>query len=407
VRRSDLWRLFAASFAADLQLYLIYTAAPFKAVSLGAGPLALGILAAAATGTYALAVLASGRAGDRSPRLLLARMACLGVILACTGLTLADRLPLLLLLMPLVGASMAFFWPNVQASIADRSAIGGLERDLGRFNLAWSLGKGSGFLLGGMLLSALGAPTTFAVASGIAFLIFFVLPIPQSSLGPIDALLARNTRRAEPGTGAPQAPAADRPPIDRRAPVFRRIAWTANCTAFGLGATLTYHYPGLVAARGWSPRVFGTFLALVYLTQTLAFAYLMRRPETWRFRRLRLYLPQLLMLVAVVALPLADGARLGASALLFGVGLGICYCSSIYYSLLTHEQRGRNAGVHEALIGLGAMTVPLAGGLAARLVGSAWMPYLVAAAAVGVSLVFQEVLHRSGRTMVAVGAGSK
>ena len=81
---------------------------------------------------------------------------------------------------------------------------------------------------------------------------------------------------------------------------------------------------------------------------------LSRRPETWRFRRLRLYLPQVLMMAAVSALPFADWVRLGVSALVFGTGLGICYGSSIYYSLLTHERRGRNAGVHEALFTFGA-----------------------------------------------------
>jgi len=390
--------LFAASFAADLQLYLIHTAAPFKALHLGGGPLVLGLLAAAATGTYAFVVLASGRAGDRFPRLLLARMACLGIIIACIGLTLARRVEVLLLFMPLVGASMAFFWPNVQASIADRSADGDLARPLGRFNLSWSVGKGCGFLLGGVLLASFGAATTFTIASAIVFAIFFVLPMPQAELGPLDALLARDAPDRQPEVREPQPATGVLAPVDPRAPVFRRLAWAANCTAFGLGATLTYHYPGLVEARGWSPRVFGTFLGLVYLTQTLAFALLMRRPEVWRFRRLRLYLPQFLMVVAVVALPFADRARLGLTALVFGGGLGISYCSSIYYSLLARERRGRNAGVHEALIGFGAMLVPLAGGVLARVLESAWMPYLTAAAAVLVSLGLQEVFYRTART---------
>ena len=388
-----------------MQLYLIHTAAPFKALHLGAGPLGLGLLAAAATGTYALAVLVTGRIGDRAPRLLLARTACIGAILACIGLTLADRLTLLLLFMPLVGASMAFFWPNVQASIGDQSTLGDLPRQLGRFNLSWSSGKACGFLFGGAILSALGASTTFTVASLILFAIFFVLPMPESRQGPLSALLERGSAREVSTTAAPLGVAAELPAIDPRATVFRRLAWAANCTAFGLGATLTFHYPRMVAARDWSPRVFGVFLGLVYLTQTLTFALLMRRPEAWRFRRLRLYLPQVLMVVAAAALPLADRARLGVSALVFGAGLGICYCSSIYYSLLTHERRGRNAGVHEALIGLGAMMIPFTGGLLARVLESAWAPYLAAAASVALSLVLQEILYRSGRTVNADRAG--
>jgi len=394
-RRTELWRLFAVSFAADLQLYLIYTAAPFKALKLGAGAFELGLLAAAATGTYALVVNLAGRLSDRVPRLLLARTCCVGVILACMGLTLADRVSRLVLCMPILGASMALFWPSVQASIADRSPLADLESHLGRFNLAWSLGKGSGFLCGGLLLASLGAPMTFTVASCIVFAVFFILPWPRPrSPALIEALPARRLANSE----SAAASAAGQPgAIDPRTAVFRRIAWIANGTAFGLGATLTYHYPSLVAARGWSPRVFGLFLGLVYLTQTLAFVFLMRRPDTWRFRRLRLYVPQFLMLVAMLGLPLAGIPRLLFSALFFGAGLGIAYCSSIYYSLLTHEARGRNAGVHESLMGVGAMLVPFLGGLLARSLGSAWMPYATAAAAVLLSLGIQELLYRSGR----------
>ena len=410
--RRELRRLFAASFAADLQLYLVYTAVPFKALRLGADPLLLGLLAAASTGTYALVVPFTGHTSDRVPRLMLARICCLGVILACIGLTMASSLGRMLAWMPLLGASMACFWPSVQASIADRARPGALEHDLGRFNLSWSLGKGSGFLFGGILLSAFGAPVVFTIASLLVFAIFCVLPIPNSDgLGPIDALLARDARRragmgtadsdTSLATAAPRAGAAppvtvDAAAIDARALVFRRLAWAANCTAYGVAASLIYHYPRVVAAHGWSTRVFGVFLGGIYFTQTLAFLFMMRRPDTWRFQRARLYLPQLAMLAALVALPFADQPRLAIAAPVYGAGLGICYYSSIYYSLLAPSARGRNAGVHEALIGLGGMVVPLAGGILARAFGAAWLPYAVAAAGVALSLLLQEALYQRG-----------
>lgn len=353
----------------------------------------------------------SGRASDRVSRLALARLSCIGIIAACIGLTLAGRVGRLLLCIPLVGGSMAFFWPCVQASIADRSDPETLERNLGRFNLSWSVGKGTGFLLGGAILAALGSGSTFALASCVGFAIFFLLPFAPPATGPLDALrmrlgtvpqVDRTESHAAPGArerdaaredGEHRAPPHD---MDPRAPVFRRLAWVANCAAHGLGATLVYHYPRVISAHGWSPRVFGLFLGLVYLTQTLTFLVLMRRPELWRFQRLRLYLPQVLMAAAVLSLPLAGPLRLGVSALVFGFGLGTCYCSSIYYSLLAHAGRGRNAGVHEALIGLGDMVVPFGGGFLARWLGLGWMPFAAAAAAVVISLFLQETLHRAG-----------
>jgi MFS family permease len=410
---------------------------PFKALRLGADPLALGGLAAASTGTYALLAVLFGRLSDRVPRMQLARASCVGLVVACIGLTVATRVSHLLLCIPLVGGSLSLFWPSVQASVADRSDLQQLQTHLGRFNLSWSTGKGTGFLLGGLLVTTFGAASTFTVAACIAFVIFVLLPQSGAEAhgGPIDALLHRSTAGAEidaemsstaaalhaaagdappaspsgvssateatawlADVAAPSAPetAADVAELDARAPLFRRLAWAANCAAFGLGATLTYHYPRVVQERGWSPRTFGLFLGFVYLTQTLTFAILMLRPEAWRFRRLRLYLPQLVMLFGALSLPFADRGRLLITAVVFGIGLGICYYSSIYYSLHTHTRRGRNAGVHETLIGLGSMLVPLLGGILARQLDSLWTPYLVAAGGIALSLVVQEALYRAG-----------
>jgi MFS family permease len=84
-------------------------------------------------------------------------------------------------------------------------------------------------------------------------------------------------------------------------------------------------------------------------------------------------------------------------ALLFGIGLGTCYHSSIYHSLHAGTSRGRNAGVHESLIGLGAMLIPFLGGWLAQSTGLLTAPYMVAGAMVGIALLAQEVAFRRGR----------
>jgi MFS family permease len=351
---------------------------PFKALRLGAGPFELGVLAALSTGTYALLAGVCGRLADRLPRTQFARLSCIGILIGCIGLTTAPSLGWMFLCAPFVGGSMSPFWPSVQASLADRTRLQNLERHLGRFNMSWSAGKSCGFLVGGTLVAAAGVGAAFTLASCIAFTIFFLLP------GEVSA----------------------RPPEDFRdlhpqAPLFRRLAWVANSVAYGLAATLNHHYPRLVHEFGWSPHIFGICLGLVYVTQTLAFGALLLFPQVWRYRRSALFVPQLLMLVAVVSLPFAGLGRVLVSALVFGCGLGICYYSSIYYSLHTLADRGRNAGVHEALIGLGSMTVPLIGGLVARELGALWAPYAVAGGAVALSLILQEALYRSGRRVAA------
>jgi MFS family permease len=366
-------------------VYLIYTAVPFKAVGLGAGPFELGCLAAISTGTYAVLAFGFGHWSDRFPRTHLARASSIGVIVGCIVLTLAPSIGWMMAGIPVMGASLAPFWPSVQASIGDRSPLRDLERNLGRFNLSWSTGKASGYLVGGATVAGLGIESTLTLASAIAFVIFFLLP------GPV----ARQQRGVDLDVDAAAGAAAHASEgLDVRAALFRRLAWIAIAAAYGVASTLNHHYPRLIREFGWSPRVFGLFLGLVYLTQSAAFVGLMLRTDVWRFRRGRLYAVQALALVSVVALPFADVGRILVCAVLIGVGLGTCYYSSIYYSLHTHDARGRHAGVHEGLIGLGSMLIPFLGGVAAMWSGHLAAPYAVAGGVIALALLAQEWTYR-------------
>jgi MFS family permease len=424
---AGLRRLFAASASADFSHYLIHTAVAFKALRLGADPLQLGTMVAASTGAYAILVNISGRLSDRVSRMTLARASCIGVAAACVALTVANQVERMIWCMPLLGGSVAFFWPCVQASIADRSDAGTLGRNLGRFNLSWSAGKSAGFVVGGVLVASAGAEAVLTVGCLGVAIIFFLLPRPRTATaaGPIATLAARDAEEVlnaaappaelaggasagslDAGATARSPDAGGASPFDpvlaTRAILFRRLAWLANGAAYGIVATLTYHYPRLLTAQGSSARTFGIFLGGIYFTEMLVFAWLMRRPALWRFRRSALYLPQLLLAIAVAALPLADLPRLVLSAGVVGLGIAVCYTASIEYSLLVHEARGRNAGVHETLIGIGSMVVPLVGGIVARMTGSTWAPYLVAAGGMLAALAGQEILYRTQRTALPV-----
>jgi MFS family permease len=382
-RRLELRRLYASAFAADLALNLVYASIPFKALHLGASPLSQGSLGAAVMGAYALMVRVSGRASDRLPRLTLARLSCVGILAGCLAVTTAASVTQMLLAAPLLGGSVAFFWPCVQASVGDRSSAAELGGHLSRFNLSWSTGKGCGFFLAGALLARFGPAFVITVASCVAFCLFFVLPFAPFHATRVVAAVPDVAPRPDNG-------------VDR-ARRFRRMAWLANGAAYGVSATLTYHYPRLVEAHGWSPRVFGFFAGGIYATQTLVFLASTRLARAWQFRRAPLYAPQLCLVAGIVSLPLASGARLATTAVVFGLALAACYTASIYYSLLGRAERGRNAGMHESLIGVGSMCVPLIGGAVARATASAWAPYVVAGGVVLLSIVAQEAVLRAPR----------
>lgn len=373
-------RMMASAFLMDAGFFLVLAAIPYRVLALGGGPVALGLASAISSLTYIVLTRLAGRWSDTSGRfgmILWSTIAYAAFALLASSVT---RLPLLLLTMPLLGVGNALYWPTVQAAVGDLAGPGGLAREIGRFNVAWSAGKTAGYLAGGLLLAATGFRAAFLTGAGLVALAFAVLwgvgaPAPAG-------------RR--PNDATPSG--ADVPEATRRA--FRRMGWWANFAAYGAGGVLGYQLPKWFDAVGWHETRFGLFLAAVFLGQTVAFALLAGRVRfTWSTRRL--LLPQAAAAAALAALPLAGGyGLLLVGAPLLGAAFGVCYAASIFYSLDTVRGKGRNAGIHESLVGAGNFAVPLLGGATVRWTGSLAAPYLVAALVMVGAMLAQGALAR-------------
>jgi MFS family permease len=279
-----------------------------------------------------------------------------------------------------VSISTGFFWAPLQAALADEDRPARLERNIGLFNVCWSVGKGLGFLLGGGLYARWGANTSFLTAAACMSIVAVVLPRHRAGDSPIEV---RPSSRDS-------IPAA-------RLRVFLIMAWVANAIAFGVANTLNLHYPKFLLHLGRGPWAFGLFLACVFIMQAGTMAILRRRGG-WKFRRLPSFAVQGALACALLAIPL-----LGASPVVLiatapiGIALGFAYHASITYSLLERSARGRQAGMHEAILGSGSFLLPLVGGLIASASGDLRTPYLVCAAAAGIAVSAQEVLFRFDR----------
>lgn len=265
----------------------------------------------------------------------------MGLILAAVAagwLAWAGGIPWVFIALAVVGAMLAFFWPALQATLADRTSERGLATGLALFNIAWSAGKGMGFLVG-VLLAHFGFSTLFIGAAGALV-----------GAAVLVGFLRRPTGSPVVGDDDPGLPEAD--PADTAR--FRKAAWIANATAFGAGAVLNLHYPAWLARSGGSETLFGSYLGLIFFSQTLTFA-LMARFTGWRYRRAPLLLFQLPLVVAVAVLPWLDShALVLGTAPVIGLGMGVSYFASIFYSVSGAQDRGRNAGMHEALLGFGS-----------------------------------------------------
>jgi MFS family permease len=374
-------RIQAAAFCMDGGFFLISTAVPFKVLELGGGPVALGLAPAVASLAYVAFTLLTGRWSDRGGRTWFCWAGNLSLVaFAVLAFQIRD-LALLISALVLMSLGKALFWPVLQATLGDLSGPGELERNTAAFNVSWSSGKSLGFLAGGLLLARFGFQVTFLCGSALVVGSFLALPRPAVMQGAVAAMQGTAARRG--GTAAAMARGtattgvADVSAALRTA--FRRMAWLANLASYGTAGVLGYHLPDWFSRRGWDAGRFGLFLAVIFLVQTVVLGLLGRRVR-FAFSARRLLAPQLLALLAAVLLPLL-GSFLPVLLLapLFGLAFGVTYAGSIYYSLHAREQRGRNAGIHEALVGAGGFLPPLLGGLVARWSGWLGAPYLLAA----------------------------
>jgi len=415
-RFSPLARLCVAAFLADMALYLAMTGAPYKALALGAGPLILGLLPMARALPYSLTTTWAGGLTEGTDRLRWGRYSLLAGAAAALALAFISGLGWLFAMLAVIGTALAFFWPAIQAGLADLAGRGRVTGNLGWFNIAWSSGKAAGFLVGGVLLAGFGFTALFTAAA-VALLavvgIVATLRLGGSRPGSAESIARAAGSAAE---GAAER-AAEPDPVDnaparpRRSARFRMAAWLANAVSFGAVAVLNIHYPEWLGEIGRGETLFGAYLGLIFVAQTVVFALMARFPG-WRYRVAPLLGAQLPLVLLMAALPwIRSPALILATAPLVGLGIGMAYFASLFYSVEDLARRGRNAGIHEAVLGAGTILMPLLGGWIAAETGRLETPYLFAAAVGMVSVGVQAVLlggsvGRGNREHAASATGS-
>ncbi|MHC4862056.1 MAG: MFS transporter, partial [Planctomycetota bacterium] len=275
----------------DFTIYVALSLAPLLSERWGAGSLALGLIPVAWGITYSATAVLGGRTSDRISRTSLARIGLALVIVVCLLFSRASQVWHFYVGVPFVAIGMSLFWPALQAAIADESTPETLNRNLGLFNVSWSLGKGLGVLGGGVLLPVLGG-NGFLVAAGVGAVLLVIMP--------------RVPKGGSLGTDLAAGPDLE-PPRVRDA--YRLSALLANFAAFGMGTAIINHYPEWNADLGRGGYSYGVVVGGIFLAQTISFAVLLARPG-WQYRFWPHVAPQ--ALCALSALALASTLSVGA-----------------------------------------------------------------------------------------------
>jgi len=354
---------------------------------LKASALNLSRLGAISAFCYSVLCLVAGSVSDRIGRKATAALACAGLATAYVLAGLAGDIGRLLVLSILSGASGAFFWPAIQAWIADLSGRGRqrLARRLGLFNVAWSAGLAVGptyigFVWASGAALGLSQRIAFWSTAGLVLLIAAIV-------------LVTRTRPLDPDPIADENHDEARVHPHQASLLFgARVGTFASWFAVGVIISL---FPKLAEVLGYDERVRG-LLASCYHVGQLGLFVLALRPGTWQFRRWPLVVALWLSLVGMLSLvwarsPLHFGLVFAAA----GACASVAYTASLFHSLHGRvEDRGKLAGIHEAVLASGSFLSPLIAGFLAEYI-SLRAPFVLVAVILAGAIVAQIVAWRS------------
>jgi MFS family permease len=247
------------------------------------------------------------------------------------------------------GCLLGVFWPSLEARITDGVEGRDMARRLGWFGIAVSLGLLSGPVLGGYLSDLwLRAPFFGGGCFTTVLLVFMATAFWREQV--------HDGHYTEPQHIADQDALAMAPAVRR---AFLISAWTANGTTCAAALILRGIFPRFAklpaAAGGLGLTGFeaGSIIATISVSMLLMFGVL-GRYHHWHYRLRYLVLGQLAAMLGCLlfAVSASKPAFVGG-AMLYGVGAGSAYLSSIYYSLHGHRARATQSGRHEAIMRVG------------------------------------------------------
>ena len=326
-----------------------------NALSLGASPLAVGVMMSLFAALPMLLGVPAGRLVDRiGVRLpILVAVACLALSVVLPGVFAQTQA--LYVAAAGAGASFMLFQIGVQHAVGEMSSHDTRKDNFGWLALGYSTSNFIGPTLAGFAIDTFGYRMTFCILAALAVASFVVI-------------FARRT-------GLAHTPATQRHDESRSAwdllrdPDLRRVFFVSGllASAWDLFVFVTPIYGtsiGLTAST--IGLILGSFAAATFIVR-LALPWLSRRMREWRM----ITMTFLIACVAYAIFPLVREVHLLASiAFLLGVGLGATQPSimSLIYATAPAGRAGEAVGVRTVVLNASHTFLPLAfGGVGATM----------------------------------------
>jgi MFS family permease len=366
-----------APFGMDLVFTIYYLAAPLLLIDLKANPIQLGLVGTLASSIHMGMAHLMGHLSDRLGRRRLIIAAPVLFLTTCLLMTQVGEVWIILALSVVNGLALSIYWPSLQAWIADHptgTGQGGLARDIGTFNLSWTAATLAGPIFSGFLYGIY-PRLPFLVAAAIALMLFILVftSVHESRLTPAMTAFPVDTATSN------------------RRKSFLYAAWVANFASWFIMGNTRYQFPKLARELNIAPHIIGLLLGFIGLALFTGF-FLLRRTDRWLFSRAYLFGAQILALAGISLLVVSKESTLFALGfVMIGLSCSVTYYSSLYYAVHLLAEKGRGTGLHESILGGGAVLGPILGGVAAQYAGLR-APYLLCLAVLAAALGAQFII---------------
>lgn len=344
------------AFLGDIAVGLNMLCVPLLAIKMGASPFVLGFIGFLASLTYLIFSPVFGSIADRKNPLYLTVIGCFLFASSSVLLIFFHSIPFILLIMGVVGLGTSMFWSPLEVWIA--RTVDDLRKAVGYFNLSWCIGLSIGSLLSGFLFELNWRLPLLLVALSCFLIIISLFFCPQV---PSPLHLSNDDVSIS---------------VQKKRNPFVIIGWTANFVGWFTIGTLRYLFPKLAVDINIPPSIIGLFTFVMAIFQAISsfgIGYMVR----WHYNIGFLLLVQITMIFGFLLIVFSSSIPLFFLAfILLGTCIGIAYFFSLFYSLESEEGKGQKSGIHESIVGAGALLGPLIGGIAAQY-STIRMPFVI------------------------------
>jgi len=364
-----------APWFADGALSMVFAAAPLLAQHQGVGVIFLSSMSVIAQTVRLPLCLIAGKLSERLGRKQVSITAAILTLIGCIGLATSQSAWTTCLFFALCVASMGAFYPPLQAFIGDVSGPGRLAKNLGAFNVGWCVGSAVAAQIAARLLK-LGFAQTFLCSAVFIIIAMLVLVLWKKP---------KELTAAEVENVAP-------PKVIPGNDIWLLIGRFGHFTGFFGYAAIRIIFPELGKALHWTDPEKASITG--FLLWGLGTGIFITGISPWWRGKIW---PQLAAHAGMAASAVGmgifqDKILLGASFLVFGTCMAICYTTAIYHGLAARSKMGRNMGIHEALVAAGQISGSIIGGIAAQQLGLR-SPYFILAGVAACAMISSAWLY--------------